>query len=234
MDRSLPTAGLAPGNPVGARLSDEEICQRVAAGETALFEVLMRRNDRRVYRAVRALLRDEVEVEDVMQQAYVASYAHLGQFTGAARFSTWLVRIAVNEALGRLRHASRFVAADSAIAMDEPTRTSGSSEPDPEERMASREVARLLEAAVDELHENYRAVFMLREVEGMSTAETAEVLSVSEDVVKTRLSRAKAMVRRQLYRRAGRQASETFAFPASRCDRIVTVVLGRIESLPTH
>lgn len=97
--------------------------------------------------------------------------------------------------------------------------------------MASREVARLLETAVDELPENYRTVFMLREVEGMSTAETAEALSVSEGVVKTRLSRAKAMVRRELYRCAGGRASETFAFRAPRCDRFVTAVLERIGAL---
>jgi RNA polymerase sigma-70 factor (ECF subfamily) len=230
----MPAAGLPPGSSASAPSSDEEICRRVAAGETALFEVLMRRHDQRVYRAVRALLRNEAEVEDVMQHAYVAAYAHLGEFSGEAKFSTWLVRIAINEALRRLRRASLFVGIERAASADEHARAAGPAEPDPEERLASREVARMLEAAVDELHENYRTVFMLREVEGMTTAETAEALSVSEDVVKTRLSRAKAMVRRQLYRLAGREAPEMFAFQAPRCDRVVTAVLSRIEAFPTQ
>lgn len=218
-----PAVGTMPalaGSP-----SDEAICRRVVSGETALFEVLMRRHNQRVYRAVRSLVRNEAEIEDVMQQAYLAAYAHLRQFSGAASFATWLVRIAVNEALGRLRRASRFVSvATDADAAGLPAAT----EPDPEDRMASREMVRLLEAAVDELPETYRTVFMLREVVSMSTTETAEALSLSEDVVKTRLSRAKAIIRRQLYRAAGHQAPEAFVFLAPRCNRVVAAVLEQI------
>src|SRR4051812_27110223 len=150
--------------------SDEEIVRRVRAGEVALFEVLMRRHNRRVYRAARAVLRNEAEVEDVMQQAYLAAFAHLSDFAGSARFSTWLLRITVNEALGRRRRAERMAVvafnAEEDARMDEnPQRV-----PDPERRAASRELATLVEAIVDGLPEMYRAVFLLREVEDLTTA----------------------------------------------------------------
>lgn len=210
--------------------SDEELVRRVCAGETALFEVLMRRYNARVYRAVRALLRDEDEAEDVMQQAYVLAFTHLEQFKGSARFSTWLLRIAVNEALLHLRKRSRLVALDGGAddtleagmkRMDRPT-------PDPERRLAERELVRLLETSIDALPASSRMVLMLREVDGLSTAETAEVLSVSEDVVKTRLHRARALLREEWENRLGGQLEEVFSFLAPRCDRVVAAVMARL------
>ncbi|MCI0672883.1 MAG: RNA polymerase sigma factor, partial [Myxococcaceae bacterium] len=191
-----------PPLPAGAaQLSDEEVARRVCAGETALFEVLMRRYNARVYRAVRSCLRDEGAVEEVMQQAYLRAFTHLDQFSGAARLSTWLVRIAVNEALMRRRREVRLhVVADVEELSGGPDMEPV---PSPEDRAARRELASLLERAVDSLSEGYRTTFVLREVEGLSTAETAEVLGVSEDVVKTRLHRAKGQVRDALYAAAG-------------------------------
>ncbi|PTL77726.1 RNA polymerase sigma factor [Vitiosangium sp. GDMCC 1.1324] len=221
---------------VGARLagmgspSDEELARRVREGETALFEVLMRRHNARVYRAVRALLSDEAEVEDVMQQAYVLAFTHLGQFKGMAKFSTWLIRIAVNEALLRLRKRSRLVALDGGAdeeqeaAMKWVERNS----PDPERETSERELVQLLESTIDALPAAYRMVLMLREVDGLSTAETAEVLSVSEEVVRTRLHRARAMLRDALDARLGGQLEEVFSFQAPRCDRVVAAVFSRI------
>lgn len=210
--------------------SDEEIALRVREGETALFEVLMRRHNQRVYRAVRSLLQDEAEVEDVMQQAYVLAFTHLAQFEGNSRFSTWLIRIAVNEALQRLRHRGRLVAlsggGDGAREEDMDLLERG--EADPERRAFGRELARLLERTLDELPDIYRTVFMLREVEKLSTAETAEALSVSEDVVKTRLHRAKALVRERMDAGLDGQLEEAFSFQAPRCDRVVAAVLARI------
>lgn len=220
----------------GARLtsggspSDEEIAHRVSEGETALFEVLMRRYNARVYRAVRAVLSDEDEVEDVMQQAYVLAFTHLAQFKGNARFSTWLLRIAVNEALLRLRKRSRWVALDGGsdeepeAAMKRVERQTS----DPERQASDRELVHLLESTLEALPAPYRMVLMLREVDELSTAETAEVLSVSEDVVRTRLHRARALLRDELDARLGGQLEEVFSFQAPRCDRVVAGVFARL------
>ncbi|AKJ04127.1 RNA polymerase sigma factor [Archangium gephyra] len=210
--------------------SDEELVRRVCAGETALFEVLMRRNNARVYRAVRALLRDEDEAEDVMQQAYVLAFTHLEQFKGSARFSTWLLRIAVNEALLHLRKRSRLVSLDGGAddVLEAGMKLVERNTPDPERQSAEREFVRLLEATIDALPASSRVVLMLREVDGLSTAETAEVLSVSQDVVKTRLHRARELLREEMENRLEDQLEEVFSFLAPRCDRVVAAVMSRL------
>lgn len=210
--------------------SDEELVRRVCEGETALFEVLMRRYNARVYRAVRAVLRDEAEAEDVMQQAYVLAFTHLDQFKGSARFSTWLLRIAVNEALLHLRKRSRLVAIHGGAndALEASMKQEERHTPDPERRTAEREFVRLLEATIDALPASSRMVLMLREVDGLSTAETAEVLSVSQDVVRTRLHRARALLREEMENRLGGQLEEVFSFLAPRCDRVVAAVMSRL------
>jgi RNA polymerase sigma-70 factor (ECF subfamily) len=208
-------------------LSDEEIVARVLRGQTALFEILMRRHNERVYRAARAILRDDREAEDVMQQAYVNAYAHLRQFDGRAQFSTWLTRIAVHEAIARARKRGRYEPLDGGSDGGH-TVIPMSPAPDPERQAFARELGALLESAVDGLSDGYREVFMLREVEGMSTAETAAVLDISEDLVKTRLSRARAALRRDLLDRANATAPGAFTFGQARCDRVVAVVLERI------
>jgi RNA polymerase sigma-70 factor (ECF subfamily) len=209
------------------RLSDEEIVAGVLDGHTALFEILMRRHNERLYRAARAILRNDSEAEDVMQQAYVNAYAHLRQFHGRAQFSTWLTRIAVNEALARARRNRHYE------CMDEDTLNVESFmnrvEPsNPERQAAAGELRMVLERAIDRLADGAREVFMLREVEGMSTAEVAAALDVSEDVVKTRLSRARAAIRRDLMTRTGSSAPDVFRFYKPRCDRVVAQVLARI------
>jgi RNA polymerase sigma-70 factor (ECF subfamily) len=176
---------------------------------------------------VRAILRDDRDSEDVMQQAYVNAYAHLRQFDRRAAFSTWLTRIAVNEAIARARKQGRYEPLESEEGVVE-TLSSGGAAPDPERLAFARELAELMEAAVDELPDGCREVFVLREIQGMSTSETADVLEVSEDVVKTRLSRAKATLRRDLLERAGLSAPYTFAFHQSRCDRVVQAVFERM------
>ena len=208
-------------------LSDEQVVALVLEGQTALFEVLMRRHNERIYRAARAILRDEREAEDVMQQAYVNAYAALRQFDGRAAFATWLTRIAVHEALARARKRGRYTALDEEAAGVENSMTMPRSA-DPERQAFAKELGGLLEAAVDTLPDGQREVFMLREVEGLSTAETADSLGVSEDVIKTRLSRARAMLRRDLYARAGLAASNAFTFQRPRCDRVVEAVMARI------
>jgi RNA polymerase sigma-70 factor (ECF subfamily) len=208
--------------------SDEEVVRRVLSGEVAWFEVLMRRHNARVYRTVRAIVREETETEDVMQQAYLSAYTHLEQFEGNARFSTWLTRIAVNEALHHLRRNRRLEAVQLQPAGEE----MGPRQPiafQPERSAEAREVAGLVEASLDGMPEIYRTVFVLREVEGMSTADVATALSVSEDVVKTRLRRAKVALQEALFARIGEARSQIFPFFAPRCDRIVESVMSRLR-----
>ena len=209
-----------------AALTDEDVVSRVLAGDTPLFEVLMRRHNERVYRAARAILRDDKEAEDVMQEAYVNAYAHLAQFDGRAKFSTWLIKIAVYEALLRAKRRTRYEPLDDRA---EETLMPTTPSPDPEQQAFGGELRALLEAAIDTLSDGYREVFMLRQVEGLSTAETADVLGVSEDVVKTRLTRARHALQQNLLDRTGAATAHAFMFGRSRCDNVVAAVLARIS-----
>jgi RNA polymerase sigma-70 factor (ECF subfamily) len=207
------------------QLSDEEVVRRIVEGDAALFEILMRRHNQRIYRAVRAILRDDDEVEDVMQQAYLNAFQHLRQFAGDAQFATWLTRIAVNEALARRRKHARFVGEgedDVSISLVEST------VPDPERQAAGSQLRELMEREIVALPDSFRAVVMLREVEGLSTAETAACLGISDDLVKTRLHRGRTMLRDNLYRRAGVTLDSVFTFGNVRCDRVVAGVMGNI------
>jgi len=207
--------------------SDEDVIRQVLAGNTAIFELLMRRYNERVYRAARAIVRDEQEAEDVMQQAYFNAFSHLRQFNGAARFSTWLTRIAINEALARVRRRGRYETFDDELSNVEPFMSHNV--PDNPERQAfTGELRGLLERAIDTLPNGMREVFVLREVEGLSTSEVAESLDVSEDVVKNRLSRGRAALRRVLLERTGATAPDAFRFYRPRCDRVVAKVFARI------
>ena len=211
-------------------LSDEQVVERILGGQTALFEVLMRRHNERLYRAARAIVRDESEAEDVMQQAYVNAYSHLRQFDGRSQVSTWLTRIAIHEALARVRRRRRYtdMDMDADRTPDQAVDTSNTALPDPERLAFSSEIGALVETAVDRLPDGAREVFVLRMVEGMNTAEVAAALDVSEAVVKTRLSRARAAVRRDLSGHFETAAATTFRFLRPRCDRVVAAVLARI------
>jgi RNA polymerase sigma-70 factor, ECF subfamily len=216
-------------------MSDEELLELVRAGDTARFEVLMRRYNQRLYRVVRSIMGNSHEIEDAIQQAYVNAFFHLDQFAERARFATWLTKIAVHEALARAR---RRRPADADQPIDTKLVEPPSQLPDPEHQAFASEVGRMLEAAVESLPENYRVVFMLREIEGLTTTDTAECLEINEDTVKTRLHRARGLLRDELYARAGAATSDAFQFHASRCDRVVARVLEQIgvapASLPGH
>ncbi len=210
--------------------TDEQVVARVLQGDTEMFEIIMRRYNQRLYRVARAILRDDGEAEDVMQDAYVRAFQHLDQFAGRAKFSTWLTRIAVNEALARAHRQTRF------DGLEELVETHGDSmmasqAPSPEQQTSNGELKHLLEAAMLALPEHYRAVLVMRDVEEMSTAEAAACLDLSEENVKVRLHRARALLRRELYSRAGENASAAFPFYAPRCDRVVKVVFERINAL---
>jgi RNA polymerase sigma-70 factor, ECF subfamily len=208
--------------------SDEELIRRIRAGDAALFEALMRRYNQRLYRVARGIVRDEGEAEDVMQQAYLNAFTHLHQYENRGSFAGWLTRIAVHEALAGHRRRA-------AAALTEPGAGDGcdhlaSPSPDPEQAALSSELRRDLEAVIDSLPDAYRPVFVMREVEGLTTAETAEALGLTEDVVKTRLHRARAMLRNALARE-GRRPEDLFRFGFERCDRVVAAVVAGLGGL---
>ncbi len=202
-------------------------------GEIGLFELLMRRHNQRLFRVARAILRHDADAEDAVQQAYLSAYQRLGQFAGAAQFSTWLTRIAIHASLARLRKERHRieVVAEGPRHEEIMSKVAAPSE-NPEESASRRELTALLEHAIDELPEIYRVVIVMRQVQQLSTAETAECLEVSEEVVKVRLHRATGMLRAALAARVDSLAAQTFSFLGERCDRIVAGVLDEIGKLP--
>lgn len=215
-------AGLSSCVIASLAISDEEVLERIRAGELELYEILMRRYNQRLYRVARSILRNDAEAEDVMQDAYVRAFEHLDQFAGEAMFSTWLTKIAVHEALRRVRRAARVEDLEVMANVTSDTR-------DPERQAYDRELRLVLERAVDALPESYRLVFVLRAVEGLSVAETAACLDLGQEAVKTRPHRARSMLRKDLEQRAGIVAAGAFPFHLSRCDRVVGEVLRRIR-----
>jgi RNA polymerase sigma-70 factor (ECF subfamily) len=208
-------------------LRDEEVVRRIIEGERGLFEVLMRRYNRRLYRVTRSIVANDLEAEDIIQDAYVRAYEHLNQFEGRARFSTWLTKIAIYEAYARLRRVDHRQV-DSISVLEGHGMDVKATGRDPEQEIYNAELNMVLEKAFETLPNDYRSVFMLREIEGLSTAETAECLELSEENVKTRLHRARALLRRELYLLVGANADSAFQFLGPRCDRIVARVLERI------
>jgi len=213
-------------------LSDVEVVRRVLSGEAALYEIIMRRYNQRLYRAVRSILRGEDEVEDVIQDAYVRAYRHLADFAGRSQFSTWLLRIAIHEAFARARRGKRLQQLDEAFP-DGGVDMIAAKSIDPERHTSNGELARVLEDAILKLPEHLRAVLMLRDIEELSTQETADALNLSEENVKTRLHRGRAIVRRNIYQRVGADTTQAFLFMGMRCDRVVERVFQRIGSART-
>ena len=165
-----------------------------------------------------------------MQDTYVRAYEHLDQFAGRAKFSTWLTRIAVHEALARQHRGNRYQELEPMSEREgDPMDRFASLAPSPEQQASNSEIRRLLEEAVEKLPDAYRTIFMLRDVEEMSTTEAADVLEITEDNVKVRLHRARALLRKSLYARAGMERKEAFNFHAVRCDRVVKNVFERIQ-----
>lgn len=213
-----------------ANIQDEQIVERVLCGETALYEILMRRHNQRLYRVGVSILRNDTEAEDVMQEAYVRAYTHLRQFAGEAKFATWLTKIAVHEALARLRKRGRTEDIDLILDTNLHVMASmGKVTRDPEMQAYDEELKVVLERAINVLPDTYRTVFVLRAVEGLSVAETAACLELSHEAVKTRFHRGRSLLRRELQRRAGVTAAQAFPFHLSRCDHIVEAVFERIN-----
>jgi len=218
--------------------SDPDLAARVASKDTVAFEALMRRYNGRLFRVARAILKDDAEAEDALQEAYLSAYARIADFRGDAALSTWLTRIVINEALGRLRRRKRdgvvvpFAGASSAEQDDEAHTVRDDTTDSPETATLRAELRRLLERRIDELPVAFRTVFLLREVEEMTAAETALCLSIPEATVRTRLFRARALLRDALSRDLDATTLEVFAFAGDRCDRIVVGVLARLDGPP--
>jgi RNA polymerase sigma-70 factor (ECF subfamily) len=215
-----------------APLSDDELAANVLAGSGPAFELLMRRHNQRLFRIARAVVLDDSEAEEIVQETYVRAYAHLARFEGRSSLATWLSRIAYHEALRaqrRLRRARRTDPAD----MDHAH--TGRREPPPDSGGGDRAEARaMLTGALEALPVSYRTVVMLRLVQGLSTRETAECLGLSESSVKVTLHRARAMLAESIQRQAVSGLREQFAFAGERCDRIVSGVFRRIHDRLLH
>jgi len=211
--------------------TDQQVIDRVLAGDTALYEIIMRRYNQRLYRVARSIVHDDAEAEDVLQDAYVSAYRHLDQFAGLSSFATWLTRIAVHEALRRLPARRRTMQMDEIELEGEDSMSPVETSPDPEQRASQSELGHLLEDAVLHLPSHYRIVVMLRDIEEMSTAETAAALDLTEQNVKIRLHRGHAMMRAHLTERVGAQGKTAFPFMGARCDRVVMGVFARLRSL---
>jgi len=213
-----------------AALSDEEVITRVTSGEADLFEVIMRRYNQRLFRVVRSIVGEDHEAEDAVQEVYLSAYSHLGQFAGQAQFSTWLTRIAINEALARRRRRVR--GAELNFKEEDDTMLQSTSARNPEDEASRREMNLMLETAIDELPPIYRVVFVMREVEQMSTAETASALEIGEETTKVRLHRAKGLLREAMSSRMQASLGDVYPFLGQRCDRIVHAVMSALATRP--
>jgi RNA polymerase sigma-70 factor (ECF subfamily) len=218
--------------PVPAVSDDAELVRRALARDDSAFRTIMQRNNQRLYRIARSILRNSTEAEDAVQEAYVCAFNHLASYRGESSLATWLSRITMNEALGRLRR--RRVVVD--LAVLEGTRAEAEiipfplsmSNDDPERTMAQRQILQLVEQATDNLPEAYRLVFVARVIEGMSVEETAELLNLRQETVKTRLHRARQLVRDQLNSQIGPVLMDAFPFAGRRCERMTEAVMKRL------
>lgn len=214
-------------------LGDADLATHAHQGDGGAFRLIVQRNNRRLFRVARSIVRDDAEAEDVVQETYVRAAANLASFRGESRLSTWLTRIAVNEALGRLRRERPTVGVE---AIDDAHARHGevlmfpglAGVPDPETAAARTEVRRLLERAIDGLPEPFRMVFIMRDIEGLSVEETAEHLELRPATVKTRLFRAREQLRKSLDDTLASALTGTFPFDGERCGRFTERVLARL------
>lgn len=211
------------------QISDTEVVERVLQGEKELYELLMRRHNQKLYRTVRSYLKGETEVEDVMQDTYIKAYEKLPQFRNDSLFSTWLLRIGINTALGKLREGKKFIPTallEGALDNNQFLQIPEPSLMNPEKFVIQKEVKQLLEKAIDSIPEKYRVIYILREIENMSTSEITQCLDLSESNVKVRLHRAKQMLKECLYKLS--ISRDIFEFGFKRCDAMVERVMAAL------
>jgi RNA polymerase sigma-70 factor (ECF subfamily) len=213
--------GMEPALQPQAGPGDEALVGRVLAGDLRALEALMRRYNRTLYRTARAILRDDAEAEDAVQEAYLRAYRALETFRGESKFSTWLIRIAANEALMRRR---KNAGAANVVPLE------AAAELQAREERGDHMLRRLLERRIDALPDDYRAVFVLRALEELSVEETAAALGIPEATVRTRFFRARGLLRESLAQEVDRGMEDAFGFAGERCDRTVAKVLDRIRA----
>jgi len=222
-------AQITPIVPLGNE--DAELVRRALGREEAAVRAIMQANNRRLYRLARGVLRNDSEAEDVVQETYVRAFTHLEQFRGDSSLSTWLSRIAMNEALGRLRRQRPGVewsTLPQGVLEAQIIQFPLTSSEDPEKSMAQREIQHVVEHAIDELPEPFRLVFITRVIEGMNVEETAEILGLKPETVKTRLHRARNLLRENVEKKIGPVVMEAFPFAGRRCERLTDTVLQRL------
>lgn len=229
----IPPNGILKVQGVAA-LDDDELVFLVRQGNAFAFRIILKRNNQRLYRLARSLLKDEFEAEDAMQETYLRAFANLSDFRGDSGISTWLTRIMLNETLGRLRRRRTMIDLDSLHTSTQgpddqarlvPSPLAPSAEIDPERAAAQGEVRRLLEQAIDALPESFRAVFVMRTIEQMSVDETAAFLGLRKETVKTRLHRAKRLLRKALDPQLASALDDVFPFAGPRSDGFTYRVL---------
>jgi RNA polymerase sigma-70 factor (ECF subfamily) len=216
--------------------TDAELVLSLQAGDARAFETIMRRHNRLMFRTARGIVRDDAEAQDVVQEAYLRAFTSIASWRGEAALSTWLARIAINVAIAMQRKRGRWISLDDMqqgerdhepeAAMNDPHKPDAG----PEQQAARTQMRELLEHAVTALPEIYRSVFMLRAVEEMSVEQTADALAVSQDVVKTRYLRARAMLRAALGTEVGGDLQHLYAFAGERCDAVVAAVLAELHA----
>lgn len=215
-----------------AKTTDAELVEHAVNGDALAFECIMRRHNRLLFRTARSILKSDAETEDALQEAYLRAWRALGSFRADAGLSTWLVRIVINESLGRLRRRSAQVipldgALDFAERQTEPW-MEDALDRQPEQAAMREQVRQLMEARIDLLPDAFRTVFMLRAVEELSVAQTAAALEIPEATVRTRFFRARSLLREGLSRDIDAALGDAFSFAGERCDRIVASVLARL------
>ena len=225
-------SGVVSTNPNRSYAADLDIVARARAQDGNAFRTIMKMHNQRLYRLARGIVRDDGEAEDIVQEAYVSAFAHLDGFRGDSTLATWLSRIVINEALGRLRKtraAGRFVTTGDPRQQAEiiPFPHNASTE-NPERAMAQRQILQLVERATDSLPDLYRTVFIARVIEGLSIEETASLLSIRPETVKTRLHRARSLLRKELDAQIGPVLLDAFPFAGRRCERLTTAVMKRL------
>lgn len=230
MHSALPLA-----TPIAARSSDMALVERALARDADAFRLIMKTHNQKLYRIARSIVRNDGEAEDCVQEAYVLAFTHLDRFRGDASLATWLCRIVMNEALGRLRKRKRAVLAP--VREDHGTQAEIIAFPmqrdaaDPERTMAQRQILELVERATDKLPDVYRSVFVARVIEGMSAEETADLLGIRAETVKTRLHRARNLLRKELEQQIGPIVLDAFPFAGRRCERLTAAVMRRLETV---
>jgi RNA polymerase sigma-70 factor (ECF subfamily) len=206
---------------------DEQVIACVLQGDTRKFELIMRRYNARLYRVARGILRDDHEAEDALQAAYINAYQHLAQYEGPGTLMAWLTRVVVNEALVRRRRRGRDAARSAELGPAE--QEARMTIDDPEREASAAQARRWIEAAVERLPLSFRTVFVLRALEQLSVTETAGCLNIPEQTVKTRLHRARNLLKQMLLEQSGAELQSLYPFDARRCDRVVAGVLAKIE-----